>query len=190
MKDMGNTYFDEALDGFVNIPEGTYPAHLLALEVIPTKKEGLLRFQSTFKLAEEVSELIINKVTKVDAEFINVLDADGNEVMINGSTLVGKTVKNNCFVTANPIQGEGWRNRKYIDFFTNLGVQFPEVEGKTKVMEIEESDVIGAPTLVTMNSRQWEGQKGMNISMEVSSNAPWADGVRLDPSELDSDIPF
>jgi hypothetical protein len=188
MKDIGNVYFDEVLDGFVNIPEGTYPAHLTTLEVFDTKTGGK-RFKSTFKLAEETGELTINKVTKQDAEFINVLGDDGEPITINGSVISGKLITGTSFVTPNPAEGEGWKNRKYIDFFSNMGVQFPDVDGKTKVMEIEESDVIGLPVRVKVGPHTWEGADGTNVMMQVVKTYPWFDGVKLDPSELE-DLPF
>jgi len=189
MKDMGNVYFDEAIDGFVNIPEGTYPAHLTSLEVFDTKTGGK-RFKSTFKLAEENGNLTINKVTKQDAEFVNVVDDSGEPVQISGNTIVGKLINGTTFVTPNPAQGEGWKNRKYIDFFGNMGVEFPEVEGKVKVMEIEESDVVGLPALVKVGPHTWENADGTNVMMQVDTVYPWNDGQRLDLAELDSDIPF
>lgn len=189
MKDMNDTIFDEATDGFVVIPEGLYPANVVQLEVFDTQSGGK-RFKTTFKLADKVAELTIPKVTKIDNEYVNVVDENGDLMEVSGAAIAGKQINATVFVTPNPPKGEGWKNRKYIDFCQSLNVDFPNVEGKIKVMEIEESDILGKPALIKVAARTWESAEGTNVTMQVDQLFPWPEGETLDAADLDGDIPF
>jgi hypothetical protein len=197
MRDMGDTYFDEATDGKSYIPSGTYPAHAVTLEMKDQRKDGTSFkggskvFNVTFQIADEVSELKIPKVIKQGGEYVDVKDDDGNTVTIDGSFLKGKKFSSiGLWVRPNPEEGKGWMNRNYLEFFSNMGVEFPDVEGKTKLMEVEESDIVGLPALIKIDNEEYEFDGETRTAVKIFAAYPWSSGVRLDPSELDSDIPF
>jgi len=193
MKDMGNTFFDEAVDGYIPIPPGVYPGNVKELEVKSESKFGPFKnnskvFNVTFVLADEVKDYDILKITKTGEA---VLDTDGNDVMIKGDFLVGKNFKSvGLWVTPAPAQGEGWKNRRYIEFMENLGIEFPEVDGKKKVMEVEESDIIGLPCLIKLDNEEYEKDGETKSVIKAFEVFEWVNGDKLDPAELNSDVPF
>lgn len=193
MKDMGDTYFDEAVDGYIPIPPGVYPGHVKELEVKSESKLGPFKnnskvFNVTFVIADEVKDYDILKMTKDNEP---ALDENNNDVFIKGDFLVGKNFKSvGLWVTPAPGKGEGWKNRRYIEFMETLGVKFPKVDNKKKVMEIEESDIIGKPCLIKLDSEEYEKDGEVKSVMKAFDVFTWPDGDELDAAELDADVPF
>ena len=143
--------------------------------------------------ADEVEKLEVpHLISKGDNTFEQATGTDGQPSLISAAFLKGKHFKSNgIWITPYPGQGEGWKNRKYIEFFQGCGVDFPIQDGKTKVMEVEESDIVGMPVLVKLDNETYTNADGEEkLSIRVMSTLPWKDGTRLDAAEMDEDIPF
>jgi len=201
MKELGKgeTYFDEKTDGYIPIPPGVYPAHAKTLEIRDRKGDGTpfanncKVFDVTFQIADEVGTMQVpHLIRNGDNTFTQSSDTDGNPSTVNGSFLKGKHFRSNgVWITPNPNEGEGWRNRRYIEFFQGCGVDFPEQDGKKRVMEVEESDIIGMPVLVKLVNETYTNMEGEErVTMKVSDTLSWADGTKLDAAELTEDVPF
>ena len=185
--------FDEATDGSSPIMPGTYPAHVTAL----TTREfdsGSTVFNMTFKVAEEVSNVDIQKQQKNgNGVWEPVLDEKGQPIEINASYMGGKTFyANGVWLTPKPEKGEGWKNRKYLEAFSNLGIDFPrDDKGVVSLAQVEDDDVLGRPALVRLSEQEYQNRNGeTKTSFKVDNIMPWADGKRLSADELDDDVPF
>jgi len=118
---------------------------------------------------------------------------DGKTVKISASFMKGKRFKSTgVWLTENPGEGEGWRNRAYIQFFQGLGVEFPTTkDGKTQLAEVEEEDVIGMPALIKLNREFYEKDGETRSTWKAFSATSWKDGQKLAPEEVSAeDVPF
>ena len=183
--------FDEAVDGFTPIAEGTYPAHCNEFAVNDWNDSKI--FNLTFTIADEAKSLKIPKMASDgNGGFVQQQNDDG-PVTVSGEYMVGKKFKNNgVWLTPKPKAGESWKNRRYKEFFEALGVEFPTDGGKVSLAEVEESDVIGLPCLIDIKQQSFKNKEGEERSaMKVTSVFPWNDGTRLSADELSSDdVPF
>lgn len=193
MIEMNDTYFDASTDGVIPIVAGTYPAHVSAFEgrTVETKFGEQKVFNVEFQIAEAVDKMMIVKHVYEDDELIPVVE-DGKEVKISASFMKSKRFKSRgIWLTENPGDGEGWRNRTYVEFFQGLGVSFPTKEGKTQLAEVEESDIIGLPALVKLNKEFYEKDGEQRSVWKVFTATNWKDGQRLDADEVGADpVPF
>jgi hypothetical protein len=187
MKKVDATY-NEKDDGFVPVAEGTYPSHVSKFE--SNEYNGSVVFNLTFKVAEEANKLEIPKLTK---------DNNGNYVptgdTVSAAFVTGKTyrVDKGVWLTPNPAEGEGWKNKRYKEFFENLGVDFPsDKEGNVGLGEVEETDVIGLPCLIELRETSFTNKDGeTKTSLKVTNVHPWDDGERLSEEEVETDdLPF
>jgi len=187
MKETKATY-NEKEDGFVPVAEGTYPAHVSKFE--SNEYNGSIVFNLTFKVAEEAKEIEIPKLTK---------DSNGNYVptgdVVSAGFVSGNTyrVDKGVWLTPNPAEGEGWKNRRYKEFFEGLGVQFPSNDaGDTTLAEVEEKDVIGFPCLIELKETSFTNSEGKErTSLKVTNVHKWDDGDRLSEEEVEvDDLPF
>ena len=98
----------------------------------------------TFQIADEAANLDVPKIiSDGEGKYVKVTDDKGKEVTVKGKHAVGKRYKSQgVWLTPSPPSGQGWINGKYKEFIERIGVEFPLVEGKTKLMEVEEEDVI------------------------------------------------
>lgn len=184
--------FDEAVDGFVPVAEGTYPAHCNEFSVNNWKSNKI--FNLTFIIADEAESFRIPKlISDGSGGFIQQVDSENKPVTISGKYMVGKKFRNNgVWLTPKPKPGESWKNRRYKEFFEALGVEFPSDKGKVTLAEVEESDVIGLPCLIDIKQESYKNKEGESkTAMKVTSIFPWNDGTRLSADELSSeDVPF
>lgn len=193
MKNMTDTVYDSAKDGVLPIVPGTYPAHVSAFEgrTVNTKFGEQKVFNVEFQIADEVSKMTIIKHIYKNDELVPVTE-DGETVKMSASFMKGKRFKSRgIWLTENPGEGEGWRNRTYVEFFQSLGVEFPTTEdGKTKLAEVEEEDVLGLPALVKINREFYEKDGEQRSTWKVFTAAKWTDGEKLAPEEVGEDVPF
>ena len=147
--------FDETTDGASPIMPGTYPAHVTALTT-RSFDSGSTVFNLTFKVADDVSK---SKVIKQQKNGNNawepVLDDKGEAIEISAAYMSGKTFyANGVWLTPNPEKGEGWKNRKYLEAFENLGIDFPrDDKGVVSLAQVEDDDVLGRPALVRLSEQ-------------------------------------
>ena len=191
------TTFDTATDGgFKPTPPGIYPAHVSSFDSNPWNESVV--FNLIFKLADDVKEVQVpTGEQNGDGNFHVNKDDDGKTIDESGGYLAGRTYRSSgVWFTPAPGEGQGWKNRKYRDTFTNLNVEFPteNVDGKNieQLAEVEETDVIGQPCLVKVANEQYEKDGEMRTTAKVVQVYRWTEGSRLSAEEVsaDSDLPF
>jgi|TARA_Y100000296_G_scaffold71498_1_gene87039 hypothetical protein len=186
--------FNETTDGYTYVPAGSYPMHIVDYDVYTMKDGNSMVFNLKFRIADEVKKLEVEKIVKNgDGQMTTVDDEEGNPIRVSAKFLAGKEYQNKgVWLTANPAEGEGWKNRAYKTFCENLGIEFPKDEdGNIQLMQIEEEDVIGLPCLGNLQSVTFENDAGEEISiMKVVEVFPWASGQKLPAEEIGEEVPF
>jgi len=186
--------FDESTDGASPIMPGTYPAHVMSLTTRDFDS-GSTVFNLTFKIAEEVKDTQIIKQRKNGSSgtYEPILDEKGSPIEMSGSYMAGKTFyANGVWLTPKPEKGQGWKNRKYLEAFTNLGVDFPrDDKGVVDLAEVEDDDILGRPALVRLAEQEYTNRNGeQRTSFKVDTILAWETGTRLSADELDDKVPF
>ena len=190
-----NAVHDPSEDQRDIIPEGTYPAHVTAVNSTKFEDTGKSVYNLIFTAAEEVKNITVPKLT-----------SDGNggynqDGEINGEFIKGKEFrfanKRSMWLNPQPEKGKSWQNKNYVNWGTNLGVEFPETEdGKIQLVEIEESDILGKPCLVSVKNEPWEYNGKSGIALKVFDVLKWEDGSALSQEEValknnkEDDLPF
>tara|TARA_R100000234_G_C4948424_1_gene156200 strand:+ start:181 stop:771 length:591 start_codon:yes stop_codon:yes gene_type:complete len=196
MIELSDTTYNEERDGIIPIVAGTYPAHVAGLESkdLTTKAGEQKVFNITFLVAEEAGKTEVTKMVKNgDGQMHEVKDEDGNEVKISASYMSGKRFNSTgIWLTPSPEAGQGWKNRKYKEFFENLGVIFPEnKDGDTVLAEVEESDVIGNPCFIKLGQETYTKDGEERSVWKVFDAFTWSDGQKLSEDEVVvDDLPF
>ena len=182
--------FDVGTDGYQAANPGKYPAHISAFDV-RTFDSGSKVFNIEFTLADECKSMEIHKYRRNGTDY-NPSNIDGEPEMISAGFMTGKKYKSaGVWLTPNLPKKDGWKNRTYMEFFTNIGVEFPnDVNGVLELQEVEEADVIGMPALVDVKPHAYTNKNGEDkVTLRVLSVFPWNDGDRKEPSK-DTDVPF
>ena len=190
-----NAVHDPSEDQRDIIPEGTYPAHVTAVNSTKFEDTGKSVYNLTFTAAEEVKNITVPKLT-----------SDGNggynqDGEISGEFIKGKEFrfanKRSMWLNPQPEKGKSRQNKNYVNWGTNLGVEFPETEdGKIQLVEIEESDILGKPCLVSVKNEPWEYNGKSGIALKVFDVLKWEDGSALSQEEValknnkEDDLPF
>ena len=190
-----NAVHDPSEDQRDIIPEGTYAAHVTAVNSTKFEDTGKSVYNLTFTAAEEVKNITVPKLT-----------SDGNggynqDGEISGEFIKGKEFrfanKRSMWLNPQPEKGKSWQNKNYVNWGTNLGVEFPETEdGKIQLVEIEESDILGKPCLVSVKNEPWEYNGKSGIALKVFDVLKWEDGSALSQEEValknnkEDDLPF
>jgi len=186
-----NSTYDPSESGYNKIPEGTYPAHVTAVHSTKFDDTGKSVYNLIFTAADEVKNL---KVPKLVSDGNGGYTQDGE---VSGEFIQGKTFrfadKKSMWLNPYPEKGKGWQNERYVNYSTNLGVEFPKTEdGKEiQLVEIEESDILGNPCLVRVIDEPWEYKGKSGIALKVIDVLEWKDGTKLSKDELEADdLPF
>ena len=192
MKEIEAT-FNESEDGFTPVVEGTYPAHITSFDT--REYNGSTVYNLSFTVDGEVEKLDVPKLVKdSNGGYAQAVDPNGKPLTVNAGFMSGNMyrIDKGVWLTPNPSQGEGWKNRRYKEFFENLGVSFPsDKEGNVTLGEIEKEDVIGLPCLVELRETSFTNSEGQQRSaMKVTNVFPWSDGSRLSKDEVDTEVPF
>ena len=191
MKQLENTTFNESTDAFQPIVAGTYPAHITSFESREINES--IVFNLTFKLADKVGEMEVPVYSQVDGEYLATLDEKKNPITRKATHLVGKEIRSaGVWLTPNPKEGEGWKNRKYKEFFENMGISFPvDDNGNVSLGQVEEEDVLGCPCLAKIGEQAFTNKEGeKKTTMRVFNTFPWNSGQKLSADEIGSDVPF
>ena len=159
--------------GSQTVIPGVYPAHITNLKT--HEYNGSYVFNTSVRIA--------NEATKMNIE--------GNDVgWMSGREYVSKGV----WLNTNPAEGQEWRNKRYLEWFTNCGVDFESAntDGSIKVGQVEENDVLGKPVFARLGKATYTDREGTEKQkIEVSAVLPWEDGKPLSEDELSSDdVPF
>ncbi len=191
MKTLENTTFNESTDAYQPIVAGTYPAHIISFESRDINDSVV--FNMTFKIADKVGEMEVPVYNNIDGKYEATLDENGKEVTRKATHLIGKEVRSSgVWLTPNPKEGEGWKNRKYKEFFENLGVSFPtDKDGNAQLGQVEEEDVLGFPCLAKVAEQSFTNKEGEEkTTMRVFNTFPWTGGQKLSEDEIGEDVPF
>ena len=185
--------FNEEQDGFSPIVEGTYPANITSFES-RSYNESIV-FNLNFTVADEVKKLDVPKLVKdSNGGFVQSVNSEGNPATINASYMAGNQYKldKGIWLTPKPAQGEGWKNRRYKEFFESLGVEFPKDDNDNTILgEIEEKDVLGVPCLIELRETMFTNKEGQERkAMKVTNAFPWPEGQKLSKEELEEEVPF
>ena len=169
--------FDATFDSVNDQPKkpvpGKYPSHVSGFEAVSLKSGGKV-FNIDFTLADECKNMTEDNLGEESLAF-----------------MAGKQYRSaGVFLTPNLPQGERWKNKKYNEFFTNMGVKFPvDEKGIVKLQEVEEEDIIGLPAIADIQVYKYTTKEGEErTSMRVMNVFPWNDGTRKEQKE--SDVPF
>ena len=183
MKEFDAT-FNEATDGYQPAMPGKYPGHVSAFEAVSLKNGGKV-FNIEFTLADECKKMEIQKMVRLGTEYTGSVLGDNDEPeMINAGFMSAKIYRSaGVFLTPNLPNDQRWKNRKYKEFFSNMGVDFPEDKnGNQKLQEVEEDDVIGLPALIDVKPYSYKNKEGeKKSSLRVLNVFPWDDGTRKKP---------
>jgi hypothetical protein len=181
MKEFDAT-FDNEKDGYHPAMPGKYPGHVSSFEAVSLKNGGKV-FNIEFTLADECKKMEIQKMVRLGTKYTgSVLDDNGEPDMINAGFMSAKIYRSaGVFLTPNLPNDQRWKNRKYKEFFSNMGVEFPTKEdGRLKLHEVEEEDVIGLPALVDVQTYSYKNKDGEEkTSLRVLNVFPWNDGTRI-----------
>lgn len=191
-----DTTYNEERDGMIPIVAGVYPAHVAGLESkeLKTKAGEQTVFNVTFLVAEEVSKTNVLRLVKNGAgELIPSTNDDGTPVQISASFMKGKRFSSTgIWLTPNPPEGQGWKNRRYKEFFEHLGCVFPiDKSGNIKLAIVEEEDIIGRPCFVKLAKETYVKDGEDRYAWKAFDAFQWADGEMLSADEVASDdLPF
>jgi hypothetical protein len=191
VKNLQSTTLGKGDDKSLPIIPGTYPAHVSDVSVKEWNESFV--YNLTFVIAPEVEKVSIDKMTVEHGELVKVTDSDGSPVKITASYLAGKTFRNSgIWLTPNPADNEKWKNRKYKQFFESLGVVFEiDKDENTVLGQVEEDDVLGFPCLVKIAREEYTDKSGEHRqAWKVFQVYPWQNGDKIDPDELNSNVPF
>ena len=184
--------FDDNIDGRQekDMP-GQYPAHVSRFTshiIEKSEYKGQKVFNIDFTLANECNNIEIQRMKKagiVDGKkkYEKVFIGESNEPdMINAGFMSGKTYRSaGVFLTPNLPTNKRYYNEKYKVFFVKMGIEFPEDnDGRLKLYEVEESDVIGLPAIVDLKSYSYFSKKNgeMNHQLRVTDVLSWNDGTK------------
>lgn len=196
MIELPDTTYNEERDGMIPIVGGVYPAHVSGLESkdLNTKAGEQKVFNISFKIADEAGKTVVPKMVKNgDGQFHQSMDKDGKPLTIPATFMVGKRFSSTgIWLTPSPETGQGWKNRRYKQFFENLGISFPtNKKGDTLLAEVEESDVIGHPCFVKLG-QEFYTKDGEERSIWKAVDAfVWSEGESLSEDEItEDDLPF
>ena len=158
--------------GSQTVIPGVYPAHITNLRT--HEYNGSYVFNTSVRIADEAKKM----------------NVDGHDVgWMSGREYVSKGV----WLNPNPAEGQGWKNKRYLEWFTNCGVDFESAntDGDIKVDQVEENDVLGKPVFAKLGKATYTDREGIEKQkVEVSAVLPWEDGKPLSEDELGSDVPF
>ena len=161
--------FDATFDSVNAQPKkpapGKYPSHVSGFEAVSLKSGGKV-FNIDFTLADECKKMTEDNL--------------GEESL---AYMAGKQYRSaGVFLTANLPSGERWKNKKYNEFFTNMGVKFPvNGDGVVNLQEVEEEDIIGLPAIADVQVYKYTTKEGEErTSLRVMNVFPWNDGIKKD----------
>tara|TARA_R110002020_G_scaffold52722_1_gene147871 strand:+ start:990 stop:1562 length:573 start_codon:yes stop_codon:yes gene_type:complete len=190
MKDFDAT-FDEKNDQPIKPIPGKYPSHVSGFQVV-SLDNGAKVFNIDFTLAKECNDMIKEETIKLSENVSGtVLKDDGSANQISLAFMCGKTYRSaGVFLTPNLPQSERWKNKKYTEFFSNMGIKFPvNQDGIIQLKEVEEQDIIGCPVISDVQVYKYTTKDGVSRStMRVMNVFPWNDGTKIE-KKVD-DIPF
>ena len=182
MKEFDATFDSENDQPKKPIP-GKYPSHVSGFEAVTLKSGGKV-FNIDFTLAEECKSITKEKTIKLSDNVSGTeLDDDNIAKTESLAFMAGKQYRSaGVFLTSNLPKDERWKNKKYNEFFTNIGVKFPvNGDGIVQLQEVEEEDIIGLPAIVDVQVYKYTTKQGEErTSLRIMNTYPWNDGVKKD----------
>jgi len=197
MIQLENTTYNSETDGITPIMVGVYPAHVSGLEVkdVTTRAgENKQVFNIMFLIDDSVEKMNVCKLVKNnDGEFVPAKNEDGSNQLIPATFMKGKKFSSiGLWLTPEPAPDKRWQNRKYVESFEILGIEFPKnKKGDSQLAVIEEEDVIGKPCYIKLDKKTWKAEGETRSTWKAFEVFPWKDGVTLDSDEVKTDgLPF
>jgi len=196
MINLVDTTYNEERDGMIPIVAGVYPAHVCGLEAkeLQTKAGEQTVFNVTFLVADEVTTTKVPKMIKNgNGEFAQATNDDGTPTQVSGAFMKAKRFSSTgIWLTPNPEEGHGWKNRRYKEFFEHLGVIFPiDKNSNTLLAIVEEEDIVGYPCFIKLGKEEYVKDGETRSVWKVFDAFQWSDGVKLKSDEVTGDdLPF
>jgi|TARA_Y100000310_G_C20304571_1_gene633348 hypothetical protein len=178
--------FEDGPDGYQPATPGKYPCHVSGFDVHTHKNSKV--FNIEFTLAEECKNMQVQKHERKASTYHPINKDNGEPEMVSAGFMTGKKYRSaGVWLTAKLPEGERWKNRKYMEFFSNMGVEFPKDDkGVFQLGEVEEEDVVGMPVLADIRPYSYTNKDGSEkTSLRVLAVFPWNDGKKLEP-----EVPF
>lgn len=209
-KELDNVLFDtEKKQAFVPVEPGTYPAHIsgLSTKEVNTRAGNAIIVNMDYTLADECAnmeqplyEMIGYKHRRdVQNRKIPVLNQETHEQETAPCThLPGKKFYDNGFFIFTTTESAN-KNSRYFKLLEGLGIELEEVNGKKKLVLIEEEDVIGLPVNITLETHTYVTRDTKDLPTEQQERRSvlkakevvlWEGGERISQEELDDDVPF
>ena len=190
MKEFDAT-FDSANDKPKKPVPGKYPSHVSGFEAV-SLDSGAKVFNIDFTLADECKNMS-REITMQLSENVSGTEVNDDYSPKKESLayMAGKQYRSaGVFLTPNLPSDQRWKNKKYNEFFTNMGVKFPVNEdGVVNLQEVEEEDVVGLPSIADVQVYKYTTKDGEErTSLRVMNVYPWNDGARKKQKEID--VPF
>lgn len=209
-KELDNVLFDSTKEqAFVPVEEGTYPAHISQLEVkeVNTRAGAAIVVNMGYTLAEECGKME-QPLFEMDG-YKHRLDVNGKKIpIIDRETNEQKTTKcghlpdkkfyDNGFFIFTTTESAN-KNSRYFKLLEGLGIELEEVNGKKKLVLIEEDDVVGLPVNVTLATHTYVTRDTRDLPIDQQEKRSilkakeivlWEGGERISQEELDDDVPF
>jgi len=180
MKDFDAT-FDSKNDQPIKPIPGKYPSHVSGFEAVMLPS-GAKVFNIDFTLAEECKKMSKKETIQLSKNVSgDILDDNEKPKEISLAFMSGKEYRSaGVFLTPKLPEGQRWKNKKYTEFFSNMGVKFPtNNDGVVQLKEVEESDIIGLPAIADVQVYKYTTKDGIPRStMRVMNVYPWDDGTK------------
>ena len=190
MKEFDAT-FNSELDQPQQPVPGKYPSHVSGFEAV-LLPSGAKVFNIDFTLAEECKNMTKKQTVQLSKSVSgDVLDDNGNPKEMSLAFMAGKQYRSaGVFLTPKLPPNERWKNKKYTEFFSNMGVKFnTNDDGVIQLQEVEESDVIGLPAIADVQIYKYTTKDGTKrTTLRVMNVFPWNDGTKK--IKEDNDVPF
>ena len=194
------------------IEEGLYPAHIASVvhKDVDTRAGEAIVVNMTYKVADAVSD-VDQPLWKMDGykyqkdtsgNRIPVTNGNGEQAVASCSHLKDKVFYDNGYFIFTDTSSAS-KNRRYFELLDKMDVKCEEtsIEGKKvkKLVLIEEEDVVGKPVLISVKRYEYitpdtrhlpPDQQERRSTFKVASLDPWEDGSKIDPVELEDDVPF
>tara|TARA_S200002703_G_scaffold106267_1_gene92219 strand:+ start:1148 stop:1777 length:630 start_codon:yes stop_codon:yes gene_type:complete len=193
---------------FIPTEEGKYPAHIVSLQTkeVNTRAGEAIIVNMSYQLADEAADETqllwemdgYKYRLDVKGERIPITDETGVQTEIKCEHLPGKKFYDNGFFIFTDTSSAN-KNSRYFKLLEGLGIKLEEVNGKKKLVLIEEEDVIGKPVIITLETHSYitrdtkdlpADQQEKRTTLKAKEVVLWDGGEELSQEEVDDDVPF
>jgi len=208
-KELDVVFEPSDIPDFIPTEEGTYPAHVVSLSTkeVNTRAGEAIIVNMSYQIADEAADdtQLLYEMdgykyrTDVSGSRIPISDETGMQKEIKCAHLPGKKYYDNGFFIFTDSSSAS-KNSRYFKLLEGLGIKLEEVDGKKKLVLLEEEDVVGIPVKITLETHSYVtkdtrdlplDQQDKRTSLKAKEIVLWEGGEKLSEDELnDDDVPF